>query len=315
MQCSRCGKGHQKHKCPAKEVTCHQCNKKEHYSSCCYSKVVGEVNTNLSPNGRELDTIFLDTLISDANEYWKARIEINGTKLQFKVDTGAEVTAMSEKDYRGLRKVNLQPTSKILYGPSYHTLKTIGQFMGKVKYGKKQSEQLIFVVRGLKTNLLGLPAIMALKIAARTDAVIDQKTQLFEKYPSAFTGLASFGEEYSIKLKNDAKPHVLFTPRQVPLQYQSKIQKELERMESLGVISKVDEPTPWCAGMVAVPKRNGSIRICVNLRPLNESVLREVNPLPKIDDLLAQLSGATIFSKLDANSGFWQISLERSQDY
>ena len=63
--------------------------------------------------------------------------------------------------------------------------------------------------------------------------------------------------------------------------------------------------------MVAVPKRNGSIRICVDLRPLNENVLREVHPLPKIDDLLAQLSGATIFSKLDANSGFWQIPLEK----
>ena len=106
-KCSRCGKGHQKHKCPAKEATCHRCNKKGHYSSCCYSKVVGEVNTHSSPNEMELDTVFLDTLISDANEYWKARIEVNGTKLQFNVDTGAEVTAMSEKDYRGLKKVNL----------------------------------------------------------------------------------------------------------------------------------------------------------------------------------------------------------------
>ena len=126
-----------------------------------------------------------------------------------------------------------------------------------------------------------------------------------------FTGLASYREEYSIKLKDDAKPHALFTPRQVLLQYRSKIQKELERMESLEFASKVDKPTPWCTGMVAVPKRNGSICICIDLRPLNESVLREVHPLPKIDDLLAQLSGATILSKLDANSGFWQIMLEK----
>ena len=42
-----------------------------------------------------------------------------------------------------------------------------------------------------------------------------------------------------------------------------------------------------------------------------QSVLREVHPLPKVDDTLAQLSGANVFSKLDANSGFWQIPLSQ----
>ena len=78
-------------------------------------------------------------------------------------------------------------------------------------------------------------------------------------------------------------------------------------MEKAGVISKVSEPTPWCAGMVVVPKKTGKVRICVDLKPLNKRVLREVHPLPKVDETLAQLSGAKIFSKLDANSGFWQI--------
>ena len=77
----------------------------------------------------------------------------------------------------------------------------------------------------------------------------------------------------------------------------------------MGVISKVDAPTPWCAGMVVVPKKTGAVRICVHLKPLNESVLREVHPIPKLDEILGKLSGATIFSKLYANSGFWQISL------
>ena len=62
-------------------------------------------------------------------------------------------------------------------------------------------------------------------------------------------------------------------------------------------------------GMVVVPKKSGAIRICVDFRPLNEVVLREVHPLPKVDETLAQLAGATVFSKLDANSGFWQIPL------
>ena len=68
-------------------------------------------------------------------------------------------------------------------------------------------------------------------------------------------------------------------------------------------------PTEWCAGMVVVPKKNGSVRICVDLKLLNSSVLREIHPLPTVDDVLAQLSGAKMFSKLDANSGFWQIPL------
>ena len=51
------------------------------------------------------------------------------------------------------------------------------------------------------------------------------------------------------------------------------------------------------------------MRICVDLKPLNESVLREVHPIPRVDEALAQLAGATVFSKLDSNSGFWQIPL------
>ena len=82
-------------------------------------------------------------------------------------------------------------------------------------------------------------------------------------------------------------------------------------METLGVISPVQEPTPWCAAMVVVPKDSGAVRICVDLKPLNESVLREVHPMPKVDTTLAQLSGATVFSKLDANSGIWQLSLTK----
>ena len=94
-----------------------------------------------------------------------------------------------------------------------------------------------------------------------------------------------------------------------PLPLRPKVEEELARMEEMGVISKVNEPTPWCAGMVVVPKRSGSIRICVDLKPLNESVLRELHPLPKVDETPAQLTGAKVFSKLDANSGFWQIPL------
>ena len=80
-------------------------------------------------------------------------------------------------------------------------------------------------------------------------------------------------------------------------------------MEAEGVISKVNEPTPWCAGIVAVPKKSGAVHICLDLKRLNQSVMQEVYSLPKVDETLAQLSGATVFTRLDTNSGFWQIPL------
>ena len=57
------------------------------------------------------------------------------------------------------------------------------------------------------------------------------------------------------------------------------------------------------------PQKDREVRICVDLKPLNANILRKVHALPAVDETLAQLTGAAIFSKLDANSGFWQIPL------
>ena len=65
------------------------------------------------------------------------------------------------------------------------------------------------------------------------------------------------------------------TPRCVPIPLLPKVKEELQRMENMGVITKIDEPTEWCAGMVVVPKQSGKVRICVDLTKLNESVCRE----------------------------------------
>ena len=64
--------------------------------------------------------------------------------------------------------------------------------------------------------------------------------------------------------------------------------------------------------MVVVPKKSRDVRICVDFQLLDESVLQEVHPLPTVEETLDQLGGATVFSKLDANSGFWQIPLHES---
>lgn len=93
-----------------------------------------------------------------------------------------------------------------------------------------------------------------------------------KRYPKVFTGLGVTGEEYHIKLKHDAKPYSLYVPRNVPIPLRPKVKNELDRMEKLGVITKVKNPTEWYAGMVVVPKRSGDVRICVDLKPLNNNV-------------------------------------------
>ena len=75
-------------------------------------------------------------------------------------------------------------------------------------------------------------------------------------------------------------------------------------MEQLGVIRKVNTPIEWCVGMVVVPKGNDKVHICVDLTKLNKSVCRECHIPPSVEQTLAQLQGAKIFTKLDANSGF-----------
>ena len=180
--------------------------------------------------------------------------------------------------------------------------------MGVIKRGEESSSQEIFVVNGARLALLGRSAIETLKIVQTVNTVEAEEGK--EKFPNLFKGLGKLdGPDYVIKLKPDAKPHAISTPRRVAVPLLSKVKEELSRMEQMEIISKVDEPTEWCAGMVVVPKANGKVRICVDLTKLNESILREYHPLPSVDHTLAQLAGATIFSKLDANSGFWQIGL------
>ena len=71
-------------------------------------------------------------------------------------------------------------------------------------------------------------------------------------------------------------------------------------MEELDVFAKVNEPTNG----VEEWSLKRMVMICVDLTRLNQSVPRERHPLPAVEQVLAQLTGAKIFSKFDANSGF-----------
>ena len=164
-------------------------------------------------------------------------------------------------------------------------------------------------MKRLHTPLLGRLAIDQLGLLARVGTVDICHQIPKQQFPQLFEALGKLQGDYNIELEPDAKPYVLSTPCRVAIPLRKAVEQELRCMEALGVIAKVNEPTAWCAGMVVVPKANRKVRISVDLTQLNQSVRREKHPLPAVEPTLAQFAGARVFTKLDANSGFWQIPL------
>ena len=81
-------------------------------------------------------------------------------------------------------------------------------------------------------------------------------------------------------------------------------------MERLNIIERVFEPTEWVNSLVVVQKPNGKVRICLDPKDLNRAIKRHYHHIPNAEDILSRMAGATVFGKLDASSGYWQIQLD-----
>jgi len=116
--------------------------------------------------------------------------------------------------------------------------------------------------------------------------------------------------DFTIDLIPGAGP-VSMAPYRMAMAELAELKKQIEELLEKQFIRP--SASPWGAPVLLVKKKDGSSRLCVDYRQLNKLTIKNKYPLPRIDDLLDQLKGAWVFSKIDLRSGYHQI-LVRPED-
>ena len=133
-------------------------------------------------------------------------------------------------------------------------------------------------------------------------------------YPDLFDGLGTIENAVvHLDVKPDTSP-VVCSPRRVPDALRDSLQEELDRMESMKVIRKLDinEASDWVHALVLVVKPNGKLHACLDSRTLNAVLQHNIHNAQRFTDIITQIQGFTHCSKIDPNSGFWTLPLDTS---
>lgn len=335
--CRNCGRSHEPRNCPAFNTTCKNCGKKSHWAEFCRSKAKpfrGHPTQSRRVHALEPDSdLTLGELtineVSTPNEKeWSYKMLVNGTNVNFKLDTGAQVNVLPICLFDKLKEQpNVRPYDTPILDYNKSPIPVIGvcTLLCKSKF-IRNPKRLEFLITSLNSSaILGLQACENLGLIKRmynlntlptnptTESSLQTVEEIMEEFKDVFTGIGRLNRKVSIRLKPNAVPHIA-APRKIPLALHEKVKQELTAMESQGIIVKVEEPTDWVSNMVVVdsPKK---LRICIDPRPLNEAIRRPHYPIPTTERLFTNLQGCTVFSLLDAKNGFWQLPLDNESSY
>ncbi|XP_074635909.1 uncharacterized protein LOC141894234 [Acropora palmata] len=189
-------------------------------------------------------------------------------------------------------------------------------FSATVTFSSISTKTQLHVVKGNTANFLSYNTAQKLNVVTKsvntaTVTALNNSSPevLQEEFRCLFGGIGKIRNKV-VKLHDDPdvtpkkKPH-----RRIPFHVRGDVEKEFERLERLDINEKVKSSTPWISAIVVVPKKSGEVRICVDMREANKAIKREKHLMPIIDDLIADLNGATHFSTLDLSSGYHQLEL------
>ncbi|KAJ8716473.1 hypothetical protein PYW07_003100 [Mythimna separata] len=329
-KCSVCGfNNHKSNQCRFKNYKCKKCNTKGHLRKMC-------------PNGEKIkyvDEGTVDDAGGDDGEFFynircikgkpmTERVMISGLALEFEIDSGSAVSVISENTYKSyFKELPLSVTNKKLFSYTGENIKTLGIVLLPISYNGRTEVLNVYVVHAGGPPLLGRDFIREFDLelapanaSATVHALYKQQTQngiysnivkqLINQFPKVFSGnLGSFNKyKISLRLKPDAKP-IFFKARPVPYALKEKIDKELDRLLSLGILKPV-EHSDYASPVVPVLKKDGNIRLCADYSvTINKQLLIDQYPLPTVNDLLSKLHGGMQFSKIDLSMAYNQFIL------
>ncbi len=331
--CWNCGGNHRRgDPCPAFGAHCRNCDKRNHYSHLCRSKPMNQRQdmprqNSFRPNSKvyacepvQDDELFIGMVGDDkvSKDEWKVNFDINKKQVSFCIDTGADCNVIPLSVLHSVSSVPVMQLSTKLRVFGGKHLHTCGSTTLPVNYKGNNWSIKFFVVDsdvpciiGHKSSLdLGLiQRIYSLSEILSTSANMNSK-QILDCYKDVFEGLGCIkGVTHHIETDLSVPP-VVHPPRKIPVPLREKVKEELQRMERLGVLEKVESPTEWVSSMVTVLKSSGKLRLCIDPKDLNSAIKREHYPMLTIEEVVSRMPQAKVFSKLDATHGFWQVALD-----
>ena len=343
VECYACGhKGHVKNspECPAKDKRCNGCGRKGHFKAKCRSGMQGNnrsaqssnfrrtpANTNAVAADREKsddpskDYVFILGSLSHGNLNDSITLNVGGIELHdFLIDSGAACNVVDKSTWEWLKSKRIdastRKSAKTLYAyGSTNPLPTLGTFTANVFVGDTDKSCVAdFIVIDVKGhNLLGRDTARDLGLLHIGPLVVNSvDSDIYDSYPNLFKGVGTLkGYELKLQVNTSVQP-IAQSVRRVPFQLREKVDKKLDELLAADIIEEVPEgPTSWISPLVIIPKPDGDIRVCVDMRRANEAIVRERHPIPSVEELLHRLNGSTMFSKLDLKWGFHQITLDK----